>query len=177
MFEHKFCRLKPFWQLAPYCLFYHPWSTEADQGPWFGEDDIAEGAEACQDAGCTWIGQDGDVQQIFPGKLCQLRACLCHLHQRQRALHHPGPARGRDDDQGQPSFHSRIYKTCDLFPDHRSHTTTDEAEVHNPERNTLPIHPAYTRLYGRALTRPLFGIFETVGIAFPILKLKRIDGG
>ena len=59
--QQELRRLKPFGQVLPERLFNHTGSREADHGPWFCQDRIAEHRETCADAAGGGVREDGDV--------------------------------------------------------------------------------------------------------------------
>ena len=57
-------------------------------------------------------------------------ADLRHLHQRERALHHPRAARAADDDQRPSRLDRALDRARDLLADDHPHAAADEAVLH-----------------------------------------------
>ena len=77
---------------------------EADERLGLGDVHVAQHREAGGHAAGGRVGQDGDVGQPRAVEPRQRRRHLGHLHQRQRAFHHPRAAGARDDDDRLPAL-------------------------------------------------------------------------
>ena len=98
--EQELAALEALGQLLPDRLLDDARAGEADERLRLGDVEVAQHREARGHAAGRRIGQDRDVGQPRAIEARERGADLRHLHQRQRAFHHPRAARaGHDDDR------------------------------------------------------------------------------
>ena len=105
--EQELAALEPFGQLLADGLLDHARTGETDERARLGDVQVAEHREARGHAARRRIGQDRQIRQPGAIEPRQRRADLRHLHQRERALHHPRAAGARHDDHREPFARDR----------------------------------------------------------------------
>ncbi len=108
---------------------------EADERLGLRDVQVAEHREAGRHAAGRRIGEDGDVGQPGAVQPRQRRRHLRHLHQRQRAFHHPRAAGARHDDDRLAPLQRHLDGARDLLAGHDAHAAADERVLHRRDHD------------------------------------------
>src|ERR1019366_8142500 len=129
-FEQELAPLESVWERLADRLLDHARTGKADERLRFGDVQVAEHREARRDAARRRIGEHADVGQALAVEPRERAAHLRHLHQRQRAFHHPRAAGAADDDDGGAFGDGALDGARDLLADDHTHAPADEAVFH-----------------------------------------------
>src|SRR4051794_4568694 len=140
--EQELGALEPRRQLLPDRAGADARAGEADEGIRLSEVDVAHRRIAREGAAGGGIGHDRDVRHAAFPQALERGHRLRELHQRERALLHPGAAARRHDHERDPLVEGRLRGSRDLLPDDRTHRAAHEREVHDDDGDELALDPA-----------------------------------
>jgi len=155
-------------------LAHHARPGEADQRARLGDVQVAQHGVGGRDAARGRVGQQRDERQLRVGQQAQLGRGLGHLHEREGRLHHPCPARFRDDQQRVALFDAVVDGPADLLAHHRAHRAADEGEVHGRHHQRKPRDLAMRRDDRVLQARLLLRRFQAVGVFLRVHELQRV---
>lgn len=139
VFNQKLAPLESFRERLAYRLFDHAWSRKPDEGVRFGNINISEHGETCRDPARSRISQDRNVWNPGMPQHTQRCAGLCHLHERDNRLLHPGSSACGEAHQCGVICDAMVDGAHEPFSDHGSHGTAHEIEFERAgnDRNRL----------------------------------------
>ena len=108
---------------------------EPDERVRFGHVDVADRRERGEHAAGRRVGQDGDERHAGRAQTLERGHRLGQLHERERALLHPRPARRADDDERGAGREGVLRGAGHLLADDRAHRAAHEPEVHDAQRD------------------------------------------
>ena len=122
------------------------------------------------------MGEQRDVGKPRVVEHRERRRDLGHLHQRERALLHPGAARTGDHDQRDPGVAGRLHRAGDLLAHHDAHAAADERVLHDGEDHRGPLDLGAHHDDG-VVEAGLFGALrEPVAVFHPVAETEGIVG-
>ena len=166
--------LEAFGQLLADGLLDHPRPREADHRPGLGQMDVADHGEGRGDAARGRVGQDHDVGQARLLDLLHRHRGPCHLHQGQRALLHPRPARGGHHDEGRVVAHRMARGGDETLAQAGAHRAAHELEVHHRDHGRQAADPAEGRLQRVGGLGLGLGLAQTVGVFLLVAEAQRV---
>lgn len=152
----------------------HPLAGKADQGPGFGDVDVADHGEGGGDAAGGRVGEDHDIGQAGFLHPVDGDRGAGHLHQRQRAFLHAGTARGGEDDQRTLLLHGDGGGLDQAFAHAHAHRSAQEIEIEHRNHGRHAADAALAHLDGVGLVGLGLGLAQTVGIALAVAEAQRI---
>ena len=112
-----------------------PQGGEADQGTWFGEDDVGQVGEAGVSLPGGGVGEDGDEGKALVLQPVGGADSLGHLHQGEDAFLQPSTSAGDQGHDGQIALGGGFKGQGDLFAHHASHTAAHEPEIEDDQHD------------------------------------------
>ncbi len=152
-----------------------PRTGEADERVRLGDVDVADRRERGEHATGRRVGQDRDERHAGGAQALEGGQRLGQLHQRERALLHPGAAGRADDDERDARGEGVLGGAGDLLADDRAHRAAHEPEVHDAQGDRRAAHrrgPPHGRVAhaGRRL-----GGDEPVRVGLLVDEAERVD--
>ena len=170
-----FGALKTFGQLFADGLFDHARPREPDQRARLRDLDIAEHAIGGGHTAGGWIGEHNQIGLPRLAQQLHRDGGARQLHQREDALLHARPARGRKHDEWRAVLDRRFQSGDDRLARRHAERATHEVEVLHADNHGEPFEGAAAELDGIGRRGFCAGILQAIGVAALVAELERIE--
>jgi len=154
----------------------HAGTGKADERVRLGKVHVAEHRVGGKDPPGRPIAHDADVRDAGHTQALERRDGLRELHERERALLHPGAPGGGDHDEGDPLGQRILGGPGDLLAHDGAHRAAHESEVHDANGDGSSLDQADPA--GRSVPQPgrELGCRDSLGVGLLVHETERIDG-
>ncbi len=167
--------LEPLGQLGGDRAGRDPGAGEPDEGIGLGDVHVTDRGERGEHAAGRRVRQDRYERNTGRAQPLERSQGLGQLHERQRALLHPRPARGADDQQRHAGRKGVLGRPGHLLADDRAHRPAHEPEVHDAGGHLGAADRAGSPDGGIPHARGKLGGAQAVGIRLLIHEAQGID--